>query len=254
MCVFVGAIDLSYLCRRRAAILEDLALALGPLLPDACERLVTDSAFFLGTPTRAPLSQGGCSAPDQFSPDGDNPGGFGNSYPSSPSTLHVSHAFGDAAMQLGKSLLPAHGAQTLNGCGETCELGGVSLAGGQGASKPRRPEGGKGRRGPVESHLLELNPVTLRFGNQTMEAAYVAAANAKLIMVRKCQWHCVQLGSSKFCIGLCFLLSLLMVVAAKRATGFLSEVERSLTLNVLRVHLLDLCITLLFVAVLPSKS
>jgi hypothetical protein len=62
----------------------------------------------------------------------------------------------------------------------------VSAEGDNQVKKPDQRQGGKGSRELVKTlqERLRMSPLTLRFADQTMEAAYVAKAHAQLFMVR----------------------------------------------------------------------
>jgi hypothetical protein len=139
------------------------------------------------------------------------------SCPSSPNTVHaVSSIFGDTPARGGKGVQPAHAANEVcsssdgtsdlgqsslegdNSSGKTgsygtTDLGECSVKGEENAekAKPGQFGGGKGAARAVENVSVQMNSVILRFANQSVEAAYVAAVNAKLMKVRRC--HSVKI-------------------------------------------------------------
>ncbi len=212
--------------RRRAAVLQSLASALAPLLPDACARLAADSMLFLGVPTPAvPTTailtiQDKCKpdTPDDPSPDGDTPSGSTLARSPAPNApqpqavmprgagMHAQivplvrepaisgehngvngSAHKDAAVHAESGVPSAPGGHgDVSGRGGSSSLGQVSPEGADVMEKPMRRQGGGGPEQAVAQlqEQLRMNPFTLRFADQAMEAAYVAKTHAKLFVVR----------------------------------------------------------------------
>jgi hypothetical protein len=215
-----------WVLRRRSAVLQSLASALAPLLPDACARLIADSALFLAipTPTVSPTAiltiQDKCKpdAPGDPSPDGDNPSGSTQEGLPAPNTVQPQalmpkpagthaeivplvrepttsgedkglngsvHEGGGVPVELGvQSALGGH--EDVSGRRGASGVGEGSVEGNDAVEKPKRRQSG---RGPSQAlaqpqEQLQMNPLTLRFADEAMEAAYVAKTHGKLFMVR----------------------------------------------------------------------
>jgi hypothetical protein len=187
---------LSYFGRRRAAVVRTLAQALAPLLPDACHRLIADSALFLGARKMGPppafaLSTDGCKSdvPHASFPDTDSPCGFAIACSTSAKTPQLPPpTYGKTGVHGTECGQQAHGAQDLSDGRLGSDLPEVFTEdpSAAGLEKPGRWQGGKvsGESVAVLLEQLHMNPLTLRFASPTMEAAYVAAMHAKTRTVR----------------------------------------------------------------------